>query len=165
MLPVSREKYNAVVAERDNIAAKIATTEASLTTLATIFDCTVEELETTASTLVNEFAKLKDTNLNELLGENETLKSDIERANLDIRQASEQIEALNDLISEKNAQIEDLNATITRLNETPGEPLATVIAQGDGNPNIHENLRTFCENNEDDINAVLAKIKKSGLYD
>ncbi len=165
MFPVSAQKHAIVVAERDNAIGEKTALQVALDAIAEKLGCPVSDITTKIDALMQSVSELEGTDLNELVNTNETLSTNLEDANLQVQQANSQIDTLNASISEKDQKIAAMQATINRLNNKPGEETAIIVTQGDTtSDNSHANLRAFCEKNEDDIMAVLAKIEASGLY-
>jgi chromosome segregation ATPase len=151
MLPVSREKYNAVVAERDRLLTEM------------------EELRSR----INAFEDIDPeviSRANDLATALETVQSQLGQANVTIAGHLASLEAANSRISTlegelqaANTRVEELEQTVVTLNGTAVEDTSRAITESDALDTDPMAFVDFFRQHADDTDACIHRLRELGL--
>ena len=148
-LPVSREKYEQMVQERDTALKQV-------TQLVTENERLTTELES----LQNSDAEQR---AGDLRGENERLVSELAQAAQNAQSHSDQTAELNTQLVESNTRITDLEQTVERLNQEGAAQTAQATSSNDGTQTPTESLNQFMHKNQDDTMACIQRLRQEGF--
>ena len=147
IFPVSKEKYNALLAQKEALDAQVADLTAQLAQLQADLDQASRANDHSEEARL--FAQLEAAN------------TSIDDLTSLIAQHTQTITLLNAKITASAARIAELQTTINNLNESAVE--ATAIAAAATDSNEDENPAAFFDSNIENMSACVHKIREYGL--
>jgi chromosome segregation ATPase len=148
-LPVSREKYEIVIQERDDalnqLAALVADNERLTAQLESLQNSDVEQ------------------RVSDLLSENQRLTDELAQAATLAQERTDEIAGLNTSLDQSNTRITDLEQTVKRLNQEGVVPPARATSQSDSAGDPSTSLNEYMRQNEDDTMACIQRLKEEGF--
>ncbi len=148
-LPVSREKYETAIQERDDALQQVADLVADN-----------ERLTAQLESLQNSDAEQR---VSDLQTENQRLTNELAQAATQAQERTDEIAGLNTSLDQANTRIADLEQTVERLNQEGVVPPARATSQGDNSGDPSTSLNEYMRQNEDDTMACLQRLKEEGF--
>lgn len=157
--PVSREKYNAAVAERDLLQDQ--------------FDAAQKELEEANASLTAAATRESDLSLEvqqltekvnpDQLQQIEDLTQQLTDANNSISNLEKDVETRTGELAKANERIAELEQTVKTLKESAVDPSSKAVTDNDATETDPYAEVKFFQENADDVDACVAKLRELGL--
>lgn len=159
MFPVSREKYNAAIAEvaslKNLLELKVAEVEQQLQMLA-LANTRTDDLNLEVQQLHSLLDSDKSqTQINELTQE-------LTDANLSILNLEENLDTRNKELSTANTRITELETAVQTIKTSAVDPSKKAVTQNDSSASDSFDVKFF-EDNADDTAACLTRLKELGF--
>lgn len=148
-LPVSREKYEQAIQERDEALQQVADLVADN-----------ERLTAQLESLHNSDAEQRASDLQT---ENQRLTDELAQAANQAQERSDQIAGLNTNLDQANSRIAVLEQTVTRLNTEAAVDGARATSETDepGDPSV--SLNEYMKQNQDDTMVCIQRLREEGF--
>lgn len=160
MFPVSREKYNAAIAERDEIKDLLEATRAQLEEA----NASLDGATTRANDLsleVQQLISLLDSDVNQV--KINELTRQLADSNSQIQTINSELSTRNNELAQANERISELEQTVTTLKNTAVDPPAKAVTDNDAITSDHLSIVQFFQIHADDTDACVAKLRELGL--
>jgi len=159
MFPVSREKYNAAIAERDLLQDQLSAAQKELDEANASFAA----VTTRASDLSLEVQQLESQLENSQQSEVERLNNLLSEAKITIKNHETDLNTRTNELAQANERILELEQTVATLKNTAVDPPAKAITDNDATQTDHAAIVQFFATHADDTDACIAKLRELGL--
>lgn len=159
MFPVSREKYNAAVAERDLFQDQFAAAKKELDEA----NASLAAAVTREGDLSLQVQQLTEQVNPDQLQRIENLTQQLTEANTSIANLEKDVETRTTELSQANERITELEQTVATLKGSAVDPPSKAITENDATESDPLAIVRFFQENADNTDACVAKLRELGL--